>query len=81
MSYFPAAPCYGRFEQLKPRTLTYLVLYLNLCRLGQLCGVYYADSTILKVCNNRRIHSYRVFKNLDASEKAQQDGSMGLNCS
>jgi hypothetical protein len=48
-SYFPAAPCYGRFVQLKPLMLTYLVLYLNLCRLGQICGIYYADSAILKV--------------------------------
>ena len=60
--YFPSAPCYARFVQLKPRMLSYLVLYLNLCRLGQLCGIYYADSTKLAVCSNRRIHSNRVFK-------------------
>lgn len=60
--YFPSAPSYNRFVQLKPRILVYLVLYLNLCRLGQICGVYYADSTSLCVCNNRRIHNHKVFK-------------------
>lgn len=60
--YFPSAPSYNRFVQLKPRILIYLVLYLNLCRLGQLCGIYYADSTSLAVCKNRRIPGHRVFK-------------------
>lgn len=60
-SYFPCAPGYNRFVQLKPRMLLYLVFYINLCRIGQLCGIYYADSTKLGVCNNRRIHSNKVF--------------------
>jgi len=67
--YFPSAPSYSRFVQLKPRILTYLVLYLNLCRLGQLCGIYYADSTKLAVCSNRRIHGHRVFKQQAARGK------------
>lgn len=77
-SYFPVALCYGRFIQLKPRMLTYLVLYLNLCRLGQLSGIYYADSTILGVCNNRRIHSHRIFKNLAARGKSSTGWFYGL---
>jgi Transposase DDE domain len=60
-SYFPAAPSYSRFVQLKPRMLPLLIMYLNCCRIGQLCGLYYADSTSLAVCHNRRIHSNRVF--------------------
>ncbi len=60
-SYFPSAPSYSRFVQLKPRMLPLIVMYLNCCRLGQLCGVYYADSTRIAVCHNRRIRRNRVF--------------------
>jgi len=60
-SYFPNAPSYNRFVQLKPRILSLMALYLNCCRLGRLCGLYYADSTSIAVCHNRRIHSNKVF--------------------
>jgi hypothetical protein len=61
-SYFPTAPSYSRIIQLKPRMLMLIILYFQMCRIGNLCGLYYADSTSLKVCNNRRIHSNKVFK-------------------
>ena len=61
---FPKAPSYSRFVQLKPRILPLMVMYLQCCRLGMLCGLYYADSTAIKVCNNRRIHSNKVFKGM-----------------
>jgi hypothetical protein len=60
-SYFPAAPSYNRFVELKPRMLIALICYLHCLRLGKLMGLYYADSTALKVCHNRRIHSHKVF--------------------
>jgi Transposase DDE domain len=60
-AYFPAAPSYNRFVELKPRMLIALVCYLNCVRLGRQIGLYYADSTALKVCHNRRIHQNRVF--------------------
>lgn len=61
-AYFPQAPSYNRFVQLKPRILTLMILYLNCCRVGQLIGIYYADATSLAICHNRRIHSNKVFK-------------------
>ena len=61
-TYFPQAPSYNRFVQLKPRMLTLMVLYLNCCRVGQLIGIYYADATSLAICQNRCIHTNRVFK-------------------
>lgn len=60
--YFPSAPGYSRFVQLKPRILTLMVLYLKCCRIGRLCGLYYADSTSMAVCHNRRIHNHKVFR-------------------
>lgn len=60
-AYFPHAPSYSRFVQLKPRMLPYMVFYLNLCCLGRLCGIYFADSTKLASCHNRQIHNHKVF--------------------
>jgi len=60
-SYFPHAPSYNRFVELKPRILVALICYLHCVRLGRLVGLYYCDSTALKVCHTRRIHSHKVF--------------------
>ena len=38
-NYFPSAPSYNRFVQLKPRVLPLTILFLNYCRIGQLCGI------------------------------------------
>lgn len=76
--YFPSAPSYSRFVQLKARILTYLVLYLNLCRLGKACQIYFGDSTILPVCHNRRIHSHKVFKKQAVRGKSSTGWFFGL---
>ena len=60
-SYFPKAPCYNRFVQLKSRILPLMIFYLQCCRLGWHCGLYYADSTSIAVCRNRRIQSHKIF--------------------
>ena len=61
-SYFPKAPSYNRFVELKPRMLVALICYLHLHALGRVIGLYYADSTTLKVCRNQRIGIHKVFK-------------------
>jgi hypothetical protein len=61
-SYFPHAPSYNRFVELKPRMLVPLICYLHCLRLGTFLELYYADSTALKVCHNRRIHCHKVFR-------------------
>jgi len=60
--YFPHTPSYNRFVELKPRMLVALICYLHCLRLGTFLGLYYADSTALKVCHNRRIHCHKVFR-------------------
>lgn len=77
-NYFPHAPGYSRFIQLKPRMLLHLIFYLNACRIGQLCGIYFADSTKLAVCHNRRIHSNRVFYGKSARGKTSTGWFYGL---
>jgi hypothetical protein len=61
---FPHAPSYNRFVELKPRMLTALFCYLHLLRLGRFMQCYYADSTPLKACHNRRIHQHKVMAGL-----------------
>ena len=76
--YFPDAPGYSRFVQLKPRIFMLIVLYFQCCRLGRLCGLYYADSTSLSVCNNRRIHSHKVFKTQASRAKSSTGWFFGF---
>ena len=41
--------------------LVALIGYLHCLRLGTLLGIYYGDSTTLRVCHNRRIGQHKVF--------------------
>ena len=63
---------YSRFVQLKKEVLTLLKLYLA-THLGACSGVSFVDSTRLRVCDNKRISSHRIFA--DVAERAKT--SMG----
>ncbi len=60
---FPDLVSYNRFIELKASALIPLCCYLNLKK-GKATGISFVDSTPIKVCNNRRIHSHKVFKKL-----------------
>jgi hypothetical protein len=77
-NYFPSAPSYNRFVELKPRMLVALICYLHCLRLGALMGIYYGDSTTLKVCNNRRIAQHKVFKGIAGRGKTSLGWFYGL---
>jgi len=57
---FPVLVSYNRFVELMPRTIGFLLVYLYSLR-GGCTGISFVDSTPLKVCHNRRIHSHKVF--------------------
>ncbi len=57
---FPNLVSYSRFVQLKKEVLALLGLYLT-TTLGDCSGVSFVDSTRLRVCDNRRISSHKVF--------------------
>ncbi len=57
---FPRLVSYQRFVELMPSALVPLCGYLQ-TRKGRCSGISFVDSTSLKVCHNRRIHSHRVF--------------------
>ena len=69
---FPHLVSYSRFVQLQKEVLTVLTFYLS-THLGTCSGISFVDSTRLRVCDNRRISSHRVF----LSEAGCSKTSMG----
>ena len=63
---------YSRFVGLKKEVLMLLTLYLH-AHLGECSGISFVDSTRLRVCDNKRISSHRVF----AAHAGRSKTSMG----
>ena len=69
---FPNLVSYTRFVQLKKEVLALLNVYLS-ANLGTCSGISFVDSTRLRVCDNKRISSHRVF----AGQAERSKTSMG----
>jgi hypothetical protein len=74
---FPHLTSYQRFVELMPQTLVPLCGYLQ-TRLGRCSGISFIDSTSLKVCHNRRIHSHQVFAGCARRGKTSVDWFFGF---
>ena len=74
---FPRLTSYQRFVELMPRALVPLCGYLQ-TRLGECSGISFIDSTSLKVCHNRRIHSHKVFEGCARRGKTSVDWFFGF---
>ena len=74
---FPHLVSYPRFVQLKKEVLTLLTFYLA-TRLGECSGVSFVDSTRLRVCDNRRISSHRVFAGVAERSKTSMGWFYGF---
>jgi transposase len=74
---FPRLVSYGRFVELMPSALVPLCGYLQ-TRKGHCSGVSFVDSTSLKVCHNRRIHSHEVFAGCARRGKTSADWFFGF---
>ena len=69
---FPNLVSYSRFVQLKKEVLTFLTVYLSaIC--GECSGISFVDSTRLRVCDNKRISSHKVF-----AEKVSERGKTSM---
>lgn len=68
-SYFPNALSYTRFVACKSAALMMLAAYL-LSKTGKHTGLYYIDSTTLRVCHNKRIYRNKVFKGIAERSKS-----------
>jgi hypothetical protein len=74
---FPRLVSYQRFVELMPAALVPLCGYLQ-TRKGRCSGVSFVDSTSLKVCHNRRIHSHKVFAGCAKRGKTSVDWFYGF---
>jgi len=61
---FPGLVSYNRFVELMRGAMIPLMVYLQRCRLKKSNGIAFVDSTTLKVCHNRRIHSHKTFRDI-----------------
>lgn len=61
---FPGLVSYNRFTELSGQMIVPLAIYLKTKATGQCTGISFIDSTPLRVCHNRRIHSHKVFDGL-----------------
>jgi hypothetical protein len=74
---FGDLPHYDRFVSLMPRLFTPLMVLLHSLS-GEETGIYFADSSKLAVCHNRRINRHKVFKGLAARGKTSMGWFFGL---
>ncbi len=74
---FPRLTSDNRFVELMPSALVPLCGYLQ-TRKGACSGISFIDSTSLKVCHNRRIHSHQVFANCARRGKTSVDWFFGF---
>lgn len=63
-SEFPQLVSYNRFTELTQSVILPLILYLKREAVGNCTGISFIDSTPLRVCHNRRIHSHKVFRGI-----------------
>jgi hypothetical protein len=74
---FPKLISYNRFVELMPSALVPLCGYLQ-TRKGACSGISFIDSTSLRVCHNRRIHSHKVFQSCAQRGKTSVDWFYGF---
>ncbi|MDO5978844.1 IS982 family transposase [Flavivirga spongiicola] len=61
VGYFPDTVSYNRMVELCSESMLPLLAYLKTQGTGSCSGISFIDSTPLRVCHNRRIHSHKVF--------------------
>lgn len=66
---FPDLVCYPRFTTLIKSIIVPLVVFLH-CFSGEKTGIYFIDSTTLKVCNIKRCSQNKVFKGVAKKGKS-----------
>lgn len=73
---FPDTVSYNRFVELQQKAVVPMVLFLQMCCLGQCSGISFMDSTLIKVCHSKREKQNRVFKGIAEKGRAAWGGSL-----
>ena len=63
-SSFPTLVSYNRFIELSHRCAVAFMLFLHHCCRGECTGISFIDSTVLRVCHNKRIKRNKTFAGL-----------------
>ena len=66
---FPGMPSYSRFVSMKKKAFVPLFAYLTQKK-GNVTGISFIDSTVIKVCHIKRAHSNKTFKGLAQKGKS-----------
>ncbi len=61
---FPGMVSYNRFIELSHRHALAFMLFIQYARKGECTGISFIDSTVLRVCHNKRIKCNKVFKGI-----------------
>jgi hypothetical protein len=61
---FPGLVSYNRFIELSHRSAVAFMLFLYYCCRGECTGISFIDSTVLRVCHNKRIKRNKTFKGI-----------------
>ena len=69
-SEFPQTVSYNRFVELQQKALFPMVIFLKMMRIGSCTGISFADSTVIRVCNNKRIFNHKVFAGIAQKGKS-----------
>jgi hypothetical protein len=75
--YFPSLVSYNRFLELKSSVIMILAVYMK-HKAGSETGIYYIDSTTLKVCRNQRIYRHKVFDKIAKRGKSSMGWFFGF---
>lgn len=77
--YFPKLPSYHRFVELMSRQTIKLYMFVKVMTLlSKQTGHYFIDRKKLPVCDNRRIHSNKVFSGFAKRGKSSTGWFYGL---
>ena len=75
---FPKLVSYNRFIELSHRSALPFMLFLHYCCRGECTGISFIDSTVLRVCHNKRIKRNKVFKDMAKVGKSSMGWFFGF---
>ena len=76
--YFPGLVSYNRFIELSHRCAVAFMLFMHNCCRGECTGISFIDSTVIRVCHNKRIRRNKVFRGIAERGKSSMGWFFGF---